>query len=89
MEFISGESYKAIVNGEVTNSFVGREPAGRPVVVKESPVESVELIILESFPPLQRGIHRRGQQRKRDFYSTIGPVVALMGYRVISRSGLL
>ena len=51
MEFISGESYKVIVNGEVTNSFVRREPAGRPVVVKESPVESVELIILESFPP--------------------------------------
>jgi len=51
VEFISGESDKAIVNGEVTNPFVGREPAGRPVVVKESPVESVELIILESFPP--------------------------------------
>ena len=54
VEFISGESYKAIVNGEVTNSFVGRVPAGRPVVVKESPVESVELIILESFPPQYR-----------------------------------
>ena len=53
-EFASGESYKVIVNGEVTNSFVGRDPAGRAVVVKESPVESVELIILESFPPQYR-----------------------------------
>ena len=53
-EFASGESYKVIVNGEVTNSFVGRDPAGRAVVVKESPVESVELIILEMFPPQYR-----------------------------------
>ena len=53
-EFASGESYKVIVNGEVTNSFVGRDPAGRAVVVKDSPVESVELIILESFPPQYR-----------------------------------
>jgi hypothetical protein len=53
-EFAAGESYKVIVNGEVTNSFVGRDPAGRAVVVKESPVESVELIILESFPPQYR-----------------------------------
>jgi hypothetical protein len=52
--FVSGESYKVIVNGEVTNSFVGRDPAGRAVVVKESPVESVELIILEIFPPQYR-----------------------------------
>ena len=53
-EFTSGESYKVIVNGEVTNSFAGRDPEGRAVVVKESPVESVELIILESFPPQYR-----------------------------------
>lgn len=53
-EFTSGESYKVIVNGEVTNSFVGRDPVGRAVVVKESPVESVELIILEIFPPQYR-----------------------------------
>jgi hypothetical protein len=53
-EFAAGESYKVIVNGEVTNSFLGRDPEGRAVVVKESPVESVELIILESFPPQYR-----------------------------------
>ena len=53
-EFNSGESYKVIVNGEVTNSFVGRDTEGGKKVVKESPVESVELIILESFPPQYR-----------------------------------
>ena len=53
-EFNSGESYKVIVNGEVTNSFVGRYTEGGKKVVKESPVESVELIILESFPPQYR-----------------------------------
>ena len=53
-EFNSGESYKVIVNGEVTNSFVGRDPEGGKKVVKESPVESVELVILESFPPQYR-----------------------------------
>ncbi|MFB3120116.1 MAG: hypothetical protein ACE1Y2_06265 [Stenotrophomonas maltophilia] len=52
--FASGESYKVIVNGEVTNSFVGRDPEGGNKVVKESPVESVELVILESFPPQYR-----------------------------------
>ncbi len=53
-EFNSGESYKVIVNGEVTNSFVGRDPEGGKKVVKESLVEKVELIILESFPPQYR-----------------------------------
>ena len=53
-EFTSGESYKVIVNGEVTNSFAGRDPDGGKKVVKESPVESVELVILESFPPQYR-----------------------------------
>ena len=52
--FASGQSYKVIVNGEVTNSFVGRDPEGGKKVVKVSPVESVELIILESFPPQYR-----------------------------------
>ncbi len=52
--FNSGESYNVIVNGEVTNSFLGRDPEGGKKVVKESPVESVELIILESFPPQYR-----------------------------------
>ena len=52
--FTSGESYWVIVNGEVTNSFVGRDPEGGKKVVKESSVVSVELVILESFPPQYR-----------------------------------
>ena len=45
--FTSGEPYWVIVNGEVTNSFVGRDPEGGKKVVKESSVVSVELVILE------------------------------------------
>ena len=52
--FTSGESYWVIVNGEVTNSFVGRDPEGGKKVVKESSVVSVELVILESFPSQYR-----------------------------------
>ena len=52
--FAAGESYKVVVNGEVTNSFVGRDPEGRKIMVTASPVESVELVILESFPPQYR-----------------------------------
>ena len=52
--FTSGEPYWVIVNGEVTNSFVGRDPEGGKKVVKESSVVSVELVILESFPPQYR-----------------------------------
>ena len=52
--FTSGEPYWVIVNGEVTNSFVGRDPEGGKKVVKESSVVSVELVILESFPSQYR-----------------------------------
>ena len=52
--FTSGEPYWVIVNGEVTNSFVGLDPEGGKKVVKESSVVSVELVILESFPSQYR-----------------------------------
>ena len=53
-QFTPGQSYTVVVNGEVTNSFVGRDPEGGKKVVKESSVVSVELVILESFPSQYR-----------------------------------
>lgn len=50
-DFMPGESYRVVVNGEVTNAFTARDPEGPKMVVKESPIEGVELLILESFPP--------------------------------------
>ena len=51
---MTGESYRVVVNDEVTNAFTARDPEGPKMVVKESPVEGVELLILESFPPQYR-----------------------------------
>ena len=53
-DFMPGESYRVVVNDEVTNAFTARDPEGPKMVVKESPVEGVELLILESFPPQYR-----------------------------------
>ena len=50
-EFTPGKTYTVNVNGEVTNAFTARDPEGPKMVVKESPIEGVELLILESFPP--------------------------------------
>ena len=47
----AGEAYKVVVNGEITNSFTVQQPQKLDWVVKESPVQGVELVILESFPP--------------------------------------
>ena len=53
-EFDAGETYTVVVNEKVTNSFVARDSESGKMVVKTSPIESVELIILESFPPQYR-----------------------------------
>lgn len=47
-DFEPGETYVVAVNGEVTNSFVGRDPEGREMVLKASPVESVEVVVSDS-----------------------------------------
>jgi hypothetical protein len=53
-DLAAGEAYTVIVNGEVTTSFTAGDPEGRDMVVKESPIEHVEVVILESFPPQYR-----------------------------------
>ena len=53
-EFTPGETYRVVTNGEVTNSFTARGPGEQNWTVKESPIQSVELVILESFPPQYR-----------------------------------
>ena len=50
-EFTSGETYAVKVNGELTNSFTVRNEETAGWVTKESPVENVEIVVLESFPP--------------------------------------
>ena len=50
-DFTPGEAYKIVVNGEVTNAFTVRTPESAKMVVKESPVEGAEILILESAPP--------------------------------------
>ena len=39
-DFAPGETYTVVVNGDVTNGFVARDPEGRDMAVVESPIES-------------------------------------------------
>jgi putative lipoprotein len=50
-DFTGGETYRVVVNGQATNSFVGRDPEGLEMTVAKSPIESVEVVVMESFPP--------------------------------------
>lgn len=49
--FEVGETYEVIENGEVSNSFVGRDPEGRAMVKVTSPIEQAEVTASESTPP--------------------------------------
>ena len=53
-DFTPGETYVVVVNGEVTNAFAARDPDDSGMVVAESPIDKVEIVILESFPPQYR-----------------------------------
>lgn len=53
-DFTPGEAYTVVVNGKVTNSFTARGPEVRTWTVKESPIQGVEVVIMESFPPRYR-----------------------------------
>jgi len=46
-----GQSYKVIVNGKLTNAFTARGPEARQMAVVLAPIERVEVLVLESFPP--------------------------------------
>ena len=46
-----GETYTVTVNGRLTNSFTAPEDPAMEVITVRSPIESVELLILESYPP--------------------------------------
>ena len=52
----AGESYTVSVNGVLTNSFTTPEDPSVEVVTARSPVESVEVLIMESYPP-QYSLH--------------------------------
>ena len=49
--FIPGETYKVLVSGEVTSSFTARTPETANMAIKASPVDSAEILTLESAPP--------------------------------------
>ena len=49
-DFEPGVTYTVVVNGQVTNAFVARDPEGPAMSVAESPIRMVEIVILESFP---------------------------------------
>ena len=49
-DFEVGQSYSVVVNGNVTNAFLARDPEGQPMKLALAPIEAVELLILESFP---------------------------------------
>ena len=49
-----GEGYTVVLNGEVTNSFTARDPEGPEMITKESPIERIEVLTLESDPPQYR-----------------------------------
>ena len=49
-EFEPGVTYTVVVNGQVTNAFVARDPEWPAMSVAESPIRMVEIVILESFP---------------------------------------
>ena len=53
-DFISGEAYRVVVNGEMANSFTARGTEDRTWAVKRSPIRGSEIIILEIFPPQYR-----------------------------------
>ena len=55
-ELTPGESYTVSVNGVLTNSFSVPEDPSVEVVTARSPVESVEVLIMESYPP-QYSLH--------------------------------
>ena len=46
-----GESYTVSVNGLLTNSFTAPEDPSVETITALSPIESVELLIMESYPP--------------------------------------
>ena len=48
--FLPGETYKVMVNDEVTNSFVARDERTSDWVEMASPVETVEVVVSESDP---------------------------------------
>ena len=49
-DFEPGVTYTVVVNGQVTNAFVARDPEWPAMSVAESPIRMVEIVILESFP---------------------------------------
>ena len=53
-DFTPGESYTLVVNDEVTNAFVARDPEGPEMVLVDSPIAKAEILVLESFPPQYR-----------------------------------
>ncbi len=42
-DFTPGESYTVVVNGDITNGFVARDPEGREMKVAESPIEAATI----------------------------------------------
>ena len=50
-DLTAGETYSVVVNGEVTNSFLARDQRTSEWVVNTSPIETVEVLVLESDPP--------------------------------------
>ena len=46
-----GQSYKVIVNGQLTNEFTARGPEAREMAVVLAPIETLEILVMESFPP--------------------------------------
>ena len=49
-DFETAVTYTVVVNGQVTNAFVARDPEWPAATVAESPIRMVEIVILESFP---------------------------------------
>ena len=49
-DFETAVTYTVVVNGQVTNAFVARDPEWPAAAVAESPIRMVEIVILESFP---------------------------------------
>ena len=49
--FAVGQTYRVIVNDMLTNEFTARDPEAQDMKVALAPIEAVEVLILESFPP--------------------------------------
>ncbi len=50
-DFEVGQTYRVIVNDKLTNEFVARNPDAQAMKIALAPIEAVEILILESFPP--------------------------------------